>query len=73
MFFCYRYAGPVIDTDVLAKAAEGGPTSVVFTQLVEWLVECIADLAGLDERVHAISGLYQVMLKLSKLQDERVP
>ena len=44
------------DLDVLTQGIEEGPTSVPFTQVVEWLVQHIADLSGVEERVHAISG-----------------
>ncbi|XP_076441631.1 protein FAM98A-like isoform X2 [Babylonia areolata] len=49
------YTGPLSDLDALAEAVEEGPTSVTFTQLVEWLVQHIADLTGVEERVHAIT------------------
>ncbi|KAL8611032.1 hypothetical protein ACOMHN_042648 [Nucella lapillus] len=48
------YTGPGGGDEELSKATEGGPSSTAFTQLVEWLVQHIGDLCGLDERVHAI-------------------
>ena len=41
---------------MLKQVTNEGPSSVVFTQLVEWLVQHIADLTGVEERVGAISG-----------------
>ena len=56
--FTFRYTGPVSDLDVLRQVVQEGPTSVIFTQLVEWLVQNIADLTGVVERVQAISGWF---------------
>ncbi|KAK7103112.1 protein FAM98A-like [Littorina saxatilis] len=49
------YAGAISDLDTLTQATKEGATSVAFTQVVQWLVQHIADLAKVEERVHAIN------------------
>ncbi|XP_063229367.1 protein FAM98A [Bacillus rossius redtenbacheri] len=50
------YAGPMLDEGGLEKALEGGPKSVEYTELVEWLSKELKVLCKLEEHVNAISS-----------------
>ncbi|XP_067011250.1 protein FAM98B [Anabrus simplex] len=49
------YTGPLLDEGCLEKAVEGGPKSVEFTGLVEWISKELKSLCQLEEHVNAIS------------------
>nr|CAD7608406.1 unnamed protein product [Timema genevievae] len=48
------YAGPMLEEGGLEKALEGGPKSVEYTALVEWLSKELKSLCKMEEHVNAI-------------------
>nr|CAD7201876.1 unnamed protein product [Timema douglasi] len=48
------YAGPMLEEGGLEKALEGGPKSVEYTALVEWLSKELKFLCKMEEHVNAI-------------------
>nr|CAD7428349.1 unnamed protein product [Timema monikensis] len=51
---CSSYAGPMLEEGGLEKALEGGPKSVEYTALVEWLSKELKSLCKMEEHVNAI-------------------
>nr|CAD7402672.1 unnamed protein product [Timema cristinae] len=49
-----NYAGPMLEEGGLEKALEGGPKSVEYTALVEWLSKELKSLCKMEEHVNAI-------------------
>jgi hypothetical protein len=54
--FFFRYTGPLLEEGLLEKALDGGPKSVEYTGLVEWLSKELKILCKLDEHVNALSS-----------------
>ncbi|GFG39813.1 hypothetical protein Cfor_10588 [Coptotermes formosanus] len=50
------YTGPLLEEGSLEKALDGGPKSVEYTGLVEWLSKELKTLCKLDEHVNAVSS-----------------
>jgi len=55
-YFIWRYTGPLLEEGSLEKALDGGPKSVEYTGLVEWLSKELQTLCKLDEHVNAVSS-----------------
>ncbi|XP_076306062.1 protein FAM98A isoform X1 [Tachypleus tridentatus] len=67
------YSGPLLESDNLQKAIEGGPKSIEFTQVVAWLSNELNILSRLEEHVNAITDpedASSFMLELSALLKE---
>ncbi|RLU23214.1 hypothetical protein DMN91_003417 [Ooceraea biroi] len=50
------YTGPVLDSDKLSQALQGGAKSPDFTGLVAWFTEQLATFIDIDETVHATTS-----------------
>ncbi|GLG94523.1 Uncharacterized protein GBIM_01726 [Gryllus bimaculatus] len=51
------YTGPIVDEEgCLEKALEGGPKSIEFSQLIEWISKELKTLCSLEEHVNAITS-----------------
>jgi len=51
-----RYLGKSISAKEFKKLIDGGPKSIKYTQLIEWITKEIQVLSGLEEHVNAINS-----------------